>query len=257
MGVSEQGVKYHFLLGGYDLEMLEIRQMLEACNEKFTDLHLAWGAKLSAYASFFNEDEHFAGIELVEDVKPPKHYTAIDHHNIHSHNPSAIEQVAALLGVEPDRYQSLVAANDKGYIPAMEQMGATIEEISDIRQKDRLAQGVTLIDEELAELSIKQHLSQTGELLIVESLTPRFSAITDRLFPFHSLLVTFQNQLVFYGNGKEDLIIRFHELIAQGKAFYGGSETGFFGLVTGTFTASEVLEIRNQMVEFLTKTSNA
>jgi hypothetical protein len=254
--VSERGVKYHFLLGGYDLEMLEIRQLLELYHEKFTDFHLSWGAKLSAYAGFFNEEEYFAGIELVEDVKPPKHFTAIDHHNINSQKPSAIEQVADILGIELNHYQRLVAANDKGYIPAMEQMGATKEEILDIRQKDRLAQGVTLIDEELAELSIKQHLSKTGELLIVESLTPRFSAITDRLFPFHSLLVTFQNQLVFYGNGKEDLIIRFHELISQGKAYYGGRDNGFFGLVNAAFSESEVVEIRNHIVELLTKSDN-
>ncbi len=58
---------YHFLLGGYDLEMLEIRKILEIHNQPFTDLNLSWGATLDAYQEAIqaNLNHVFVGIELV------------------------------------------------------------------------------------------------------------------------------------------------------------------------------------------------
>ncbi|MBK9452548.1 MAG: hypothetical protein IPN95_24600 [Bacteroidetes bacterium] len=96
-----------FLLGGYDLEMVEIRRLLESCNlqegRDFADLRLGWGAKLSAYAAVLEDPQFsnrvFAGIELGEDITPPDGYLRIDHHNELSHLPAAIVQVAELLGV--------------------------------------------------------------------------------------------------------------------------------------------------------------
>jgi hypothetical protein len=48
-----KNMDYSFFLGGYDLEMLEIRKILESCgykeNEDFFDKKLKWGAKLSEY----------------------------------------------------------------------------------------------------------------------------------------------------------------------------------------------------------------
>ena len=70
------------------------------------------------------------GIELTEDIVPPPTYIRIDHHNELSDRPAAIVQVAALFGVELDRWQLLVAANDARYIPGMLEMGATDEEIA-------------------------------------------------------------------------------------------------------------------------------
>jgi len=256
MGMGEVKVKYHFLLGGYDLEMVEIRQLLEANLQKFTDLGLSWGARLSAYHDLFNDDEHFVGIELTEDVTLPLHYTSIDHHNENSHRPSAIEQVAELLGIELTRYQLLVAANDSGYIPGMEAMGASKADIEEIRQADRKAQGVTEDDEELAKLSIRENLTQVGALHIVEAKTPRFSAITDRLYPYRNLLITFRNQLVFYGEGKEKLVKDFYWMISKGQAFHGGNETGFFGLVSDAFSEKETIEIRNKIIKLLTEATH-
>ena len=69
-----------FLLGGHDLEMTEIKNLLQQSNQLFHDRKLSWGAKLSDYADVFNDQTHFVGIELLEDIAPPKHYTRIDHH---------------------------------------------------------------------------------------------------------------------------------------------------------------------------------
>ena len=38
-----------FLLGGYDLEMLEIKKILDSKNVEYKDKNLSWGAKLSDY----------------------------------------------------------------------------------------------------------------------------------------------------------------------------------------------------------------
>ena len=153
-----------FLLGGYDLEMLTIKQLLEDRNDcVVADKHLYWdNALLSAYQEELLEyaDCEIYGIELRENITVPDNYISIDHHNDRSSGPSTLEQVASILGVTLTRYQQLVAANDKGYIPAMKALGASKEEIDEIRRKDREAQGVTEEDELLAEQSIKNHLDR-------------------------------------------------------------------------------------------------
>ena len=135
-----------FLLGGYDLEMLTIKRMLMDRRDCVViDKHLRWdNALLSAYKNELEDydDSPIYGIELKEDILVPSNYIRIDHHNDLNCNTSALEQVAEILGVELSRYQQLVAANDKGYIPAMEAMGATETEIENIRMTDRVSQGI-------------------------------------------------------------------------------------------------------------------
>ncbi len=241
--------KYRFLLGGYDLEMVAIKQLLEANDCLYEDRNLAWGARLSAYIGLLNNHETFVGIELVEDINPPEHYIAIDHHNLNSDKPSSIEQVAKLLGVSLNRYQQLVAANDSGYIPAMLQAGAKEDEILQIRQADRRAQGVSEDDEDLAISSIEKKLNRYGELLVIESLTPKFSAITDRLYPFEKLLIAFDNHFVYYGKGTAQLIEKYRPLIEDKKAYYGGLDKGFFGLDKKSFTTEEANRLKLEVIQ--------
>ena len=81
---------------------------------------------------------------MTRDTDPPTPYTDIDHHNERDHEPASIVQVAELLGVALTRREQLVAANDRGYIPALRAAGATDAEVADIRRADRAAQGVVL-----------------------------------------------------------------------------------------------------------------
>lgn len=242
---------FRFLLGGYDLEMVAIRQLLVEHNYNFHDNHLAWGAGLSAYRDLLNDQEHFVGIELIEDIELPINYTSIDHHNENNDRPSAIEQVAELLGIELTRYQQLVAANDRGYITAMKAAGASNQEIEEIRKADRKAQGVTEEDEQLAVKSIKENLQRKGDLIIVNSLTPKFSTITDRLYPCDKLLISFDNHFVYYGVGKDKLAVHFNKLIKEGKAYHGGNENGFFGLAKGVFVMEEVLTLKAKVIQLI------
>jgi hypothetical protein len=245
--------RYRFLLGGYDLEMIEIRNILKQNREVFYDFKLQWGARLSSYIHVLNSEDTFVGIELTEDVPPPAHYIAIDHHNQNSHKPSSIEQIAELLGIKLNREQQLIAANDRGYIPAMIEMGATPDEITDIRCRDREAQGITEEDELLAEQSIRENLSTEKDLIIVNALTPRFSAITDRLFPFEKLLIYSDDSLTYYGLQAKAIAGLFMPLVEKHKAYYGGGENGFFGIARNSMSFEELHQIKEALISIITK----
>ena len=141
-------MKRIFLLGGRDLEMLTIRELLQSCAIKFFDKNLTWDtALLSAYSEelchYENQDCQIVGIELREDIMKPNNYVLIDHHNNCSDCLSSLEQVSSLLDVKLDRWQQLVAINDRGYINGLRKFGASEDEIGKVRRADREAQGVT------------------------------------------------------------------------------------------------------------------
>ena len=107
-----------FLLGGYDLEMMTIKQMLEEQGDCIVaDRHLKWdNAILSAYQQDMVDHANYDiyGIELREDIPAPSGYHRIDHHNDWNEKTSSLEQVAKLLEVNLNRHQQLVAADRKG-----------------------------------------------------------------------------------------------------------------------------------------------
>ena len=70
-----------------------IVEMLRKNRKIVYDLHLSWGARLSSYIYVLNSEDAFVGIELTEDIPPPAHYIAIDHHNKNSHNASFLKQL--------------------------------------------------------------------------------------------------------------------------------------------------------------------
>lgn len=253
-----------FLLGGYDLEMVTIRDILvdlgwvditeskDFSQEKcFADNHLSWGATTDAYEDFMTYEGSIYGIELTEpdSFNKPVGYVRIDHHNEFAHKQSSIVQVCELLNMPLNRNIRLVAANDSGYIPAMQALGASEKEIDDIRAQDRKAQGVTSLDEELAEKSIKENSTLVESVLCVESLTSKFSPVTDRLYPYSKLLIFNKSTLNYYGVGISLLAEQFKELIVQQKAFYGGSENGFWGLVSNTFENEEIERIKSEIIK--------
>lgn len=234
-----------FLLGGHDLEMLEIKHLLLSHGERFVDASLDWSnALLSAYSPIIAEepDLDYYGIELQEDCPHPQHYTRIDHHNDYNNRPASILQVVQLLGVEPNRHLQLVAANDAGYIPAMQALNASEKEIAKIRKQDRTAQGVSEEDERLAEISISEHLTRYEGLYIVHAQTSRFSAICDRLYPYRRLLIYTDNEWTYYGEGKSELVAMMKEDIYNNKVYHGGGGNGYIGAAKGAFTTEHILD---------------
>jgi len=230
------GSQYCFLLGGYDLEMLEIKKLLESHGQRFIDHQLSWGAKLSSYASMFDASTHFIGVELIEDRQPPKNYTAIDHHGKSSVKNSAIEQVAHLLGIELNHYQQLVAANDKGYIPAMKCLGASDNEIALIRNRDRAAQGVSEAVEQQAEEEV-QNLTLREGVYVLQTTLQHFSALVDRIEK-RPLIVYRDDALIYYGHKVDSLRKSF--TCNDSECYYGGNPLGYFGLTKDFFSTHDI-----------------
>ncbi len=241
-----------FLLGGHDLEMSEIAKLLESrgCRkiEKisdatdrngcyYADAGLSWGnALLGTYGDLLDFEGDIYGIELQEDIEPPKNYHRIDHHGTRAHLPSAIEQVATILGVELNRYQKLVATNDRGYIPAMRCLCATEEEIRQIREADRKAQGVTDEEEKRAEMEVRWVAERNGIYLLKTSLD-HFSPLIDRI-PLYKrpLIVENGKMLSVYGDDLSELTETLKETIEKREAYAGGGvPPTFFGLTEAYF----------------------
>lgn len=237
-----------FLLGGHDLEMLTIREILSSQGYDFIDKHLTWSnSKLSCYqgemARFWKDvpDGIVCGIELENDLAiAAENYLPIDHHNELANRQSALEQVLELLDLPLTRTYRLIAANDRRYIPGMVEAGATDEEVREIRFADRRAQGVTDEDERLAEQSVADHLERRGNLLVVRALGRRFSPICDRLYPYGSLLVYNAAEWTFYGRGAAAVKELLADEIRKGRVYSGGGKDGYVGGKSGQFTESEI-----------------
>lgn len=253
MQVKNYFEKMLFLLGGHDLEMLTIRDVLDKEGIKYADHGLRWSnACLSSYRKeleeAFGKGWTIWGIELWEDMIVPPCYRKIDHHNDLAHLPSALEQVLNVLHLPMNRYLQLVAANDKAYIPGMLQLNATAEEVEVIRCADRKAQGVTAEDELLAEKAIAENGEKVGDLLVVRALSSCFSPICDRLFPYRCLLVYRDDEWIYYGEGAMQIRKLFEDDFQVGKLFCGGGENGYVGIIKGKYSQNElgkmILKIR-------------
>lgn len=247
-----------FLLGGADLEMHTIRQLLDKNGYRYYDRHLRWdNACLSAYRkeiADYTEDviPLWVGIELQEDMTPPTRYICIDHHNSNAHKPSSLEQLAELLEIPLSRQEELIAANDRAYIPGMKALQASDAEIAGIRQADRACQGVTEEEERLAELAIREHIQVCDNLIVVRALCHRFSPICDRLFPYERLLVFTDEEWMYYGKQADRLVEIFQSDIQDGKIFYGGGLDGYIGCKRKLYTSSEI----QQHVELIKNLTN-
>lgn len=235
-----------FLIGGYDLEMITIRELLLRNNIRFLDKHLQWNnAYIDEYAEEIkdyanNEKYRIYAIELnYKNIVHIDNLEIIDHHNKLSGNPSALEQVAGLLGTTMDRKMKLIAANDREYIPGLMKLGATNEEIMEIRLADRKAQGVTDEDESKAEKAIKAKKTYNG-LIVVESETGKFSPICDRLFPYRKLIVFNDYEFVYYGEDSEIIYRLATDFFGIGNIYYGGGRNGYIGLKKGTAKKQDI-----------------
>lgn len=234
-----------FFLGGRDLEMATIRDLLqEVIPGRFYDKALTWGATASAY-----REEIIATlacglmpvlVELIDDLGlPSARIVIVDHHGERAgeHRPTSLHQVFALLGLPGKRWTrwfELVAANDRGYIPALMEIGATREEIFNVRAADRAAQGITPEEEAAGERAVAQAKTLVSGLLTIVHLPhARTATVTDRLQPelggtgYKNLLVCCPEQVNFFGTGQ--IVLALYEKFPGG--WYGGGlpTRGFWG----------------------------
>lgn len=175
----------HFFLGGTDAEMVAIKELLDKQGVAYSDAKLAWGASTSKYGDeiekVVKEGKTPVIVELAIDSNIPKSTINVDHHNENAGKPASILQVCELLGMQPTRKMQLIAANDSGYIPAMLELGASKEEIAQIRYLDRAAQGITPEQEKQAEEAIAEAREVCG-VTVIKMAHSKTATVTDRLF---------------------------------------------------------------------------
>lgn len=203
-----------YFLGGMDLEMQEIRELLVSTNEQFYDKGLAWGASVDDYSL-----EILAAISagntpvLIElSGKAPKEAIVVDHHGDRAGENASIRQVHDLLreaghNIEWTRHHQLVATNDVGHIQAMQAMGATREEIAEIRAADRAAQGITSGQEAEGERAVSQAVifALPDAVTAVVLHHGKTATVMDRLAlletPPQNVVIFSPGETNFYGDG--------------------------------------------------------
>jgi hypothetical protein len=207
-----------FFLGGRDLEMTTVRELLETEGAAFFDHRLGWGAKASDYQEEIRQalDEGRVPVlvELQVDMDLPSgNIRVVDHHGQRAGAtaPTSLRQVFDLLELPSDRWtrhMELVAVNDRAYLPGMKALGATTEEMREIRRLDREAQGVTSEEERGAEIAVSaRRMLLGGRLTVVRCPHDRTATVTDRLHAdlggpgYVNLLVLGPNEWAFFGEG--------------------------------------------------------
>jgi len=234
--------KYMFMLGGADAEMFAIRELLEGVGAEYADRQLSWGASVDSYEEEIAEALNAGKIPVCVELQGAETYgdqvITVDHHSYgdidYTNRPAAILQVCKLLGVEPNRHQQLIAANDSGYIPGMLAMGATPEEVAEIRKLDRAAQGITSAQEAEAEraLQVREH---ADGVTIVRMEHSKCAPVTDVLFGTKDadslLIVCGDGERDYFGNGAicQRLIEAFPTGWAGGSGLGDAEGTAFFG----------------------------
>ena len=197
------------MLGGYDAEMLAIADACREAGVAICDKHLGWGAAASAYqeeiAQAISEGKTPVLVELSLDIELPETAIVVDHHNENAGKQASILQVLDLLGIEPTRRQRLIAANDCAYIPGMLALGATPEEVAEVRLADRAAQGITPEQEREAERAIAAAQVVNG-VTIIKMAHSKTATVCDRLFAQDKeqrlLILSEDGESNFFGNGE-------------------------------------------------------
>lgn len=173
------------------------------------------------------------GIEL--QGQAPEGAANIDHHvygqDDRYNSLSSIEQVAQLIGAGLTRKEQLIAANDKGFIPAMEELGANQTEIQYIRSLDRAAQGIAPEQEKEAEKAIADaHIEPQDRNIIIHLPHSKCATVTDRLYG------QYDNLLCICGDGESDFYGSTSIIAALNEKFPGGwaggdlaHDSGFWG----------------------------
>lgn len=233
-----------------DLEAKTIIELLQRNGEELLITGQAWGASWEKLEEELKlkiekakeEGKSIYGIELQGDAEGAIN---VDHHiygeDDRSNPKSSIEQVADILGVELSLDEQFVSANDKGYIPEMEKLGAELginqedlkEIIANIRMRDRQMQGVTLEQEEQAQEAVEKlgDLTEKRDYISMDLPHSKTSTVTDRLYgKYDNLLVTSADgETNFFG--KTEIIKMLNEKfpggwsggqLDKGSGFWGG-----------------------------------
>lgn len=247
---KENEEKRLWVVPNNDLEAQAIIGLLKRNEEDVLITGQNWGAswdkleqKIKEIVESYKEQgKQVYGVELQGDSNGAIN---VDHHTYgeddRSNAKSSIEQVAEVLGVELTLDEQFVSANDKGYIPAMEKLGAELgisgedlqEIIANIRMRDREMQGVTPEQEAQAQEAVEKlgEIAEKREYIQLDLPHSKTSTVTDRLYgKYDNLLITSgDGETNFYGT--TEIIQMLNERfpggwsggqLDQGSGFWGG-----------------------------------
>jgi hypothetical protein len=233
-----------------DGEAVEIQSLLREHGERFLISGQPWGASWSNLEPGIRNEleafrgQHANGVIYGVELAGNNRFSAvdIDHHAYRdadrSQALSSLEQVAAILAAPLSRWRQLVAANDRGYIPAMIELGASAEEIAAVRAHDRTAQGITPQQETRAESDLlhAEWIGKRVHMWCPEGVT---AAHSDRLYgqAEESLLESPQESVYYGPRHRYWASLKWPEDIYSG----GSATSGYFGLVAPSAASRERL----------------
>ena len=230
-----------------DGEAVQISKILKSKNIKTLITKQGWGASWDGLEpeikkqieEYKNKGYKVFGVEL--QGAAPEGAENIDHHRYdgddRTNELSSLEQVADLIGHELTLYEQFVAANDKGFIPAMYELAKTKnlskketqKLIEKVRLQDRAAQGITPEQERIAEKAIQE--AEVSDLLtVVRMAHSKTSTVCDRLFGRYKnlLILSEDGEVNFFG--EKGVIERLSSLV---KGSWSGGDldhdNGFWG----------------------------
>lgn len=241
-----------------DLEATEILRLLEQNGETAVVSRQAWGASWENLEADVvarveellrqNPNAKVLGIEFAG--APRWSGRNIDHHRFGDSDrmseQSALEQVAEILGHKLNRYERLVAENDKGWIPALLAAGASQGEVDTIRLADRCAQGVTPDDEAQAVRDIAGAEWQ-GRKVFIRCPRGSSSAVIDRLYgKFDEAVTAGPDKWIYFGPRAREI----HEAVkaaglGRPRDWTGGkpgSGTGYAGFIAPSPESQRIIE---------------
>ena len=232
---------------GNDLESETIKQILAEASILVIETQQSWGASFQNDPTLVTrikeaqEDGHKVYAVELGGVAP-EGVELIDHHGENASHPASLLQVIKLLGREPSRTEILIAANDVGWIPAMLEKGASLNEALKIRALDWKCQGITQKQVEEAEIAIEGRV-RVGNTIVVNSPHSKCAPITDMLYspsePQDILIISQDGEVNYFGPRPQEVLqamgvrVRYSgETITPESGWLGGPlpEKGFCGL---------------------------
>jgi hypothetical protein len=230
-----------------DGEAIQIKNILENKNIKTLITKQGWGASWDGLEpeikeeikNLKNKNFEVFGVELQGTA--PEGVVNIDHHKYdgddRSSDKSSLEQVADLIGYKLSLYEEFIAANDKGFIPAMYELAKTKnlsqtetqKLIQEVRLQDRTAQGITPEQEKIAEKAIEE-AEISDSLTVVHMAHSKTSTVCDRLWGQYKnlLILSKDGEVNFFGSGR---VIKKLSSLVEGS-WSGGDpdhDNGFWG----------------------------
>lgn len=249
-----------------DLEAKTIINILTEQGEQYLITNQKWGASWENLEPGIKEkveetkksnDKKIYGIELQGYCEGTEN---IDHHvygsDDRSNSKSSLEQVAEILRRKLSIDEKFVAANDKGYIPAMEILGRSLnlseseikKYIEKTRKRDREIQGITDEQERQAEEVIDK-IEIKSRNICIHLPHSRTATVQDRLWgKFDNLLIISDGgEVNFYGTTR--MILELKERFPN--SYYGGTLSpvgygGYWG--TDNVDEKEILAFFEDMV---------